>query len=363
MGTSRVVPALLGLSAFAFYITWGASLSNGTLDRMLHIRGAAVPCIPGTHEPLRLRFTGIAPIDYWCTIMVLFFWEAVDGSHPATSMNGIYFLGQLVGIWTLVWVEGIRRGERHMVAKAALWALAMQNFTLACIGPIYFALHLEASHNVRAPAARQLRYLPWSMVLGYVVPSIMLGLPSPNVVSYPAQQAAIALWTPFPVWVGLIHSLLSWCGGHIYNISPEPAAERSSKIYLHAARPVYLFAVIGSAIVHIGTVVTSLSTVVFPSLFVASAREALAPQTLLFPRNLLLDSIGAGVLNFMQWDQWVGYAALWMWVLKITQEGGMRVQTKAGLLWRALEVVVCVALLGPGGAAVLFVWRRDETVE
>lgn len=117
MGTSRVVPALLGLSAFAFYITWGASLSNGTLDRMLHIRGAAVPCIPGTHEPLRLRFTGIAPIDYWCTIMVLFFWEAVDGSHPTTSMNGIYFLGQLVGIWTLVWVEGIRRGERHMVAK------------------------------------------------------------------------------------------------------------------------------------------------------------------------------------------------------------------------------------------------------
>jgi hypothetical protein len=27
----------------------------------------------------------------------------------------------------------------------------------------------------------------------------------------------------------------------------------------------------------------------------------------------------------------------------------MRVQTKAGLLWRALEVVMCVALLGPGG--------------
>lgn len=120
-----LIISLLGLSAYAFYATWGISLWDNTLTYMLDIRGvgkywqgADVPLIPGTKEPLRLHFTGIPPVDYWYTIMVLFFWEAVDGSHPATSLTGVYFLGQLVGVWTLVYVEGCRVGNRGLlVAK------------------------------------------------------------------------------------------------------------------------------------------------------------------------------------------------------------------------------------------------------
>ena len=110
-----IVLFLLSLSAYAFYATWGISLLDGTLNHMLDIREADIPIIPGTNEPLRLHFTGIAPIDYWYTIMVLFFWEAVDGSHPATSLTGIYFLGQLVGVWTLVYVEGSRIGNKGLI--------------------------------------------------------------------------------------------------------------------------------------------------------------------------------------------------------------------------------------------------------
>ena len=103
-----LVSFLLFLSAYAFYATWGISLLDGTMSRILQIRGADLPLIPGTTEPLRLHFTGIAPIDYWYTIMVLFFWEAIDGSHPTTSLAGVYFLGQLIGVWTLMYVEGNR---------------------------------------------------------------------------------------------------------------------------------------------------------------------------------------------------------------------------------------------------------------
>jgi hypothetical protein len=115
-GPIRLV--MYALSACAFYATWGISLWDGTMKHMLEIRGAEIPLIPGTDKPLRLHFTGIQPLDYWFTIMVLFFWEALDGSHPATSLTGIYFLGQLVGIWTLVWVEGSRVGNRGLsIAK------------------------------------------------------------------------------------------------------------------------------------------------------------------------------------------------------------------------------------------------------
>ena len=121
---------LISLSAYAFYATWGISLWDGTLNHMLDIRGAAIPLIPGTKEPLRLHFTGIAPIDYWYTIMVLFFWEAVDGSHPATSLTGIYFLGQLVGIWTLVYVEGNRIGNQGLIVARQVF----HHFKLSHLG-------------------------------------------------------------------------------------------------------------------------------------------------------------------------------------------------------------------------------------
>jgi hypothetical protein len=110
--SNRTVTGFLALlSAYAFFATWGISLLDGTLGLMLDIRLAEVPLIPGTTEPLRLHFTGVGPIDYWYTIMVLFFWEAVDGSHPATSLTGIYFLGQLLPVLTLVFVEGYRFGN------------------------------------------------------------------------------------------------------------------------------------------------------------------------------------------------------------------------------------------------------------
>jgi hypothetical protein len=51
-GLARV--ALFLLSACAFYATWGRSLIDGTLNRMLDIRSANVPFIPSltsNHEP------------------------------------------------------------------------------------------------------------------------------------------------------------------------------------------------------------------------------------------------------------------------------------------------------------------------
>lgn len=106
---------MYALSICAFCVTWGISLTDGTMKYILEIRGEDIPIIPGTKESLRLKFTGIPPLDYWFTIMVLFFWEALDGSHPATSLTGIYFLGQLIGLWTLVWVEGYRRGNKGLL--------------------------------------------------------------------------------------------------------------------------------------------------------------------------------------------------------------------------------------------------------
>ncbi|PLB49060.1 hypothetical protein P170DRAFT_475386 [Aspergillus steynii IBT 23096] len=47
--------------------------------------------LPGTRFALRRTFTGLrSPVDYILGMLVLFWWETIDGSHPATSTIGLY---------------------------------------------------------------------------------------------------------------------------------------------------------------------------------------------------------------------------------------------------------------------------------
>jgi hypothetical protein len=107
----KSVFCLLGLLGTAG--TWGRSLIDGTLVNLLQaLHGGPEYILPGTKEALRTTFTGIYwPIDYLLDVLVVFFWEAVDGSHPATSVIGIYFLGQYFSILTGFYVDSFRHGQ------------------------------------------------------------------------------------------------------------------------------------------------------------------------------------------------------------------------------------------------------------
>jgi len=107
------VLALLGT-----YGTWIRSLLNGTLHhlfRALHITGT----LPGTAStPLKTTFTGIYwPIDYLLDVLVLFFYQAVDGSHPGTSLFGLYFATQYVPVIVSLYVDGFRAGKVSWTRK------------------------------------------------------------------------------------------------------------------------------------------------------------------------------------------------------------------------------------------------------
>ena len=233
----------------------------------------------------------------------------------------------------------------------------IQNLTLACFGPIYFATHLKTSPTANytsitneksssvSAAVRSLEYLPFSLVLGFVFPSILISLPSPKLASYASQQAAIAVWTPFPVWVGLSQALLTWCDAKISSRSRPLSSIEKRATLQNALRRVYTFTLVGSTIVHIGTVVTSLSTLLFPAIFAAGVGAEFAPTNLLFPKNSRVSSIGAGVLNFMQWDQWIGYTALLTWVLSLEQEGDVAVRTWTRWIWQAVKIILIIVLL------------------
>lgn len=103
-----------------FYNTWGRSAIDGTLALLFRaLHGSETYSLPGTSSLLKTTITGIWwPFDYLLDVLIVFFWQAVDGSHPSTSVIGIYFLGQYFSILTCFYINSWRSDNE------ALWSLA-----------------------------------------------------------------------------------------------------------------------------------------------------------------------------------------------------------------------------------------------
>lgn len=107
--------ALLLLCAAGYYGTFYMLMNNGTTKHMSHIRDVGPRILPGTNEPLKTHYVGIPVIDYQLTVLALFFWEMVDGSHPAASLFCFHFATQVACGWSLLMIEGLRRGHQWMI--------------------------------------------------------------------------------------------------------------------------------------------------------------------------------------------------------------------------------------------------------
>lgn len=116
-----VKPVLYGLGVMGTLGTWGRSAADGTLGhlfRALHGNGEAPYILPGTECALKTSFTGLYwPVDYLLDVLVIFFWEAIDGSHPAASAVGIYFLGQYFAVLVGFYADYLRAGNGSSVLK------------------------------------------------------------------------------------------------------------------------------------------------------------------------------------------------------------------------------------------------------
>lgn len=104
--------SLILLSATGFYGTWYILLNNGSTDYMSDIRDFGPRLLPGTKESLKTVYIGNPALDYQLTVLTLFFWEQVDGSHPDFSLFCFHFATQVACGWGLLLIEGHRIGNR-----------------------------------------------------------------------------------------------------------------------------------------------------------------------------------------------------------------------------------------------------------
>ncbi|TAQ89193.1 hypothetical protein B7494_g2488 [Chlorociboria aeruginascens] len=356
--------SIYGLAFIGFYGTWIRMVINGTLYLFLNHLHFDMD-LPGLGASLVTRITGIYyPIDYYFNVWIIFFWNAVDGTHPTTSLIALYFAGQHFGTTACLYVDQYRNGKTgglwsNPAAWPSSWLLIFQVTAYAFSAP--FFLLASASTSIpwslnSSPDSTAVSLIPVSLLIVYIIPLVLMGLPSPSITSNHFQQVAIAVWNIYPIFMYIVQPVLT-------RFSPF-TLPRTKEGYRKAARITYGISTFISFSSHIAFLTILASAVLFPTIFESPYRLAFRPNELLkLPIDFTqVPSFGAGVLQFFQWDIAIGFASMvilgGMTYSKAKESLGGYVNPLG--LGGLLALSTC--LIGPGTTKVAIDWARDEMV-
>lgn len=246
-----------------------------------------------------------------------------------------------------------------------LFGLAAQVLTFAFATPLFLGLQLGCSITAHRPRADNIRVprvvlavLPLIFVIGFTVPTQMMVLPAPDVISVDLKQIAIAMWHPWPGYVSILTTVA------YYILSPFfPNNHRAS---MSGLRWVYAFAFVNAALSHLVSWIVSLATIITPALFADRFLESLHPSKVFaipLPwSGLKVDSVADGVHVFLRWDYLIGSAGVFLWALTMYTVAHKQILSTVSWSGLLVKVGLLTALAGPTGAAVELMWERDELV-
>ncbi|KAL8658587.1 MAG: hypothetical protein Q9202_007516 [Teloschistes flavicans] len=346
-------------------------MNNGAGDMMRDIRNNGPHLLPYTDgAPLKKMYTGIAAVDYQLTVLILFFYNVVDGSHPGACLQAYHFVGQTFAGYGLLVLESLRYGnESKIISFITIWGFAFQNADFAVIIPLFCAAHLATSPTISFRKQRdflldqmKLTSLPYSMAIGLLLPTIAAALHAPSVVSHERKQTLMAIWQAFPIWVGVsqwsIASVRSLLGNKSSTGKPQISTVKSM-------RTIYAILLTFAVVTRISTWAVSISATLFPSLFAPDIVSSLTPSAVFKPLSaspsVKVPSIAAGSLQLLQYDEMVGAAAMVVWSTALYLSASGRKEPGE---WMSLiaKGVAIEALAGPQGFAVVAIWARDEKI-
>lgn len=109
------VSALLLIFIFGLNSMYGLVYRNGYYDALIHIRDYGPHVLPGSQNLILTRFTLIRPLDKLLTLAGVMFASITDGATPQLSLYAFHFAGQLVPVFTVMMIEGKRRGNQGSV--------------------------------------------------------------------------------------------------------------------------------------------------------------------------------------------------------------------------------------------------------
>lgn len=237
-----------------------------------------------------------------------------------------------------------------------------------------------------------LRILPASITLGYILPTILMTLPSPTIVSSTTHQRLIAFWQPFPLWTvwahWLIRSTLTWLSTKVYGSKPPSRNTPLGASYLTNAKHVYRFVLTLCICTNLPVLILTLTpSCIFPipsllhTLTTSTFSQTYIPYLPLL--SYQVSSLAEGVHTFLIWDLYIGSFAFLCWAVLLYRNAttekaivdpntslpihgelllGERIED--GMRWRKLAATVGVwwVVGGPVGALAVLLWERDAIV-
>ena len=246
-----------------------------------------------------------------------------------------------------------------------IFGLVAQVFTFAFAIPLILGLQLGCSITARRPHADNIRIpravlavLPLIFVVGFMVPTNMMVLPAPSVISVDFKQIAIAIWHPWPAYVSILSTVA------YYVLSPFfPNNHRAS---MSSLRWIYAFAFINASLTHLVSWIVSLATVVVPMVFEKRFLEALHPANVFFIplpwSGLTVENVGHGVHVFLRWDYMIGSAGVLVWAISLYSVAHKQILSTVSWPSLLFKIALLALVAGPAGAAVELIWERDELV-
>lgn len=373
IGGPALKTVFVGLGLLGLAATWGRMLADGSFTLIQEVLGGD-GSLPGSDFKLRSSFCGIGPLDNLARTLVVFFWEAIDGSHPKTSAAGIYMAGQMLPVIVVQYLDGLRKGNGASTLKISIWWFIFASAAIGASGAVWGIVSLatspllSSSISLSALQDASLPYSPRATALllpgtyvSFLGSMIIMSLPVPSVVSSNFRQWAIIVWNLFPLGI----SAAVHVAEPLWNVlSPALHREPGHAAHLRVVRYSALGAMFLGFAAHVGVTAVSLSAALFPALFAPGYAELLHPLSLAVPPIAVekAKSPGDGIWSFVVWDQVFGFSFVMLLFLAQLQNA-MRFSNRFGSLsWARISVISLVAsfLIGPGVTIVAISWLRDE---
>jgi hypothetical protein len=280
----------------------------------------------------------------------------------------------------------------------------MQTIGFAIIFPTYLLFHLLKSPVAKLNPAKHsgsilyippasLAVIPLSITIGYIIPSILMALPSPSVVTIETRQNFIAAWQVFPLHTVLAQWILSTIYPLLFpstqvNTTSSKTSSRSVN-YLTAASRVYAFLLGFAILTHITALLiticpTPLLSNLLPSVATGITSSGVTFSSVYIPHAPAISwraiNLAEGVHTFLWWDTYVSGLAAIVWAIALVSavvneqrqatstiskssnlsrhpgsEGAGR-RSYTGLL---AKIAFWALVAGPLGAVIMLLWDRD----
>ena len=102
-------------NVISIYTVWGTLWRDGYFTSVISLWNHGPFVLPGSSNPILTNYTLVPFFDDLITFSVVLFANASDGSAPPLSLFAFYFTGQWAAILTLIFMEGLRTGNRRLL--------------------------------------------------------------------------------------------------------------------------------------------------------------------------------------------------------------------------------------------------------